>query len=134
MNKIILKPILLVLLIAAFSDAFSQDWTYLTSSTDGHKYYYKNHTEDVLYKKIWIKVEGKKLQRIGKSKKKITFSGYSLLLYNIDCNNRSSAVIKISYYSSNGNFIDSKEGNEFNFSYPNPGTIGEAIVEAACDK
>ncbi len=129
-----MKALLLFLLLAPLSNVFAQDWTYLTSSTDGKDYFYKNHTEDVLYKKIWIKVVGKKLSRYSRSNKKVYFSGYSLVLYNVSCSDRSSAIIKISNYSSNGTFLDSSNGNEFAFSYPNPGTIGESIVEAACDQ
>jgi hypothetical protein len=129
-----MKALLLFLLLAPFSDVFSQEWTYFTSSTDGNKYYYKNHSEDILHKKIWIKEVGNKLQRTSKNGKKINFSGYSLMLYNVNCREKSSALIKISYYSSSGTFLNSADGNEFDFSYPNPGTIGESIIEAACDQ
>jgi hypothetical protein len=129
-----MKTLLFFLMFAPLSNIFAQDWTYLTTSTDGLDYYYKNHTEDALYKKIWIKVVGKKLSRYTRSNKKVYFSGYSLLLYNIDCSAKSSAIIKVSHYTSNGTFLDSSNGNEFDFSYPNPGTIGESIVEAACDQ
>ncbi len=129
-----MKAFLLFLLFVPLSEAFSQDWTYFTSSTDGVDYFYKNHSEDVLYKKIWIKAVGKKLSRISKGNKKIFYSGYSVALYNVDCSAKSSAIIKLSHYSSNGTFLSSSNGNEFSFSYPNPGTIGESIVEAACDQ
>jgi hypothetical protein len=129
-----MKALLLFLMFAPLSNVFAQEWTYLTTSTDGKDYFYKNHTEDILYKKIWIKVVGKKLSRYSRSNKKVYFSGHSLMLYNVNCSDRSSAIIKVSHYSSNGTFLDSSNGNEFAFSYPNPGTIGESIVEAACDQ
>lgn len=129
-----MKALLLFLLLAPLSNVFAQDWTYLTSSTDGKDYFYKNHTEDVLYKKIWIKVVGKKLQRYTKGNKKVFFSGYSLMLYNVNCRDRSSAIIKISHYSSNGNYIATIDGNEFDFNFPNPGTVGERFIDAACDQ
>ena len=129
-----MKAFILFLMFAPLSNVFAQDWTYFTSSTDGVDYFYKNHSEDALYKKIWIKAVGKKLSRISRGNKKIFYSGHSIVLYNIDCRAKSAAIIKLSHYSSNGTFIDSSNGNEFAFSYPNPGTIGESIVEAACNQ
>jgi hypothetical protein len=129
-----MKALLIFLLFAPLSNVFSQEWTYFTSSTAGNQYYYKYHSEDILYKKIWIKEVGKKLQRISKNGKKITFSGYNLMLYNVNCSDRSSALIKLTQYSSNGTYLNSNEFNEFDFNYPNPGTIGETIVETACDQ
>ena len=128
-----MKPLIIALLILPFV-SYSQDWTYFTSSNDGVDFFYKNHSGDAYYKKIWIKSVGKKISRISKSGKKIIFSGYSIALYNIRCQTKNSAIIKVSHYSSNGNFLGTDEGDEYLFDYPNPGTIGESIIEAACEQ
>jgi hypothetical protein len=129
-----MKALFFLMLFAPMSNLFAQEWTYLTTSKNGSKQYYKKHSENVMFKKIWIKEEGAKLQMVNKNNKVVAYSGHNLSLYNVDCRDKKIALIQVTHFDTKDNLLTSSEGNEFNWSYMSPGSIGDMIITAACDR
>jgi hypothetical protein len=129
-----MKALIFLMLFAPLSNLLAQDWTYLTTAKNGNKQYYKKHSENVLFKKIWIKEEGNNLQRVSKNNKIVVYSGYNLSLYNVDCRDRKIALMQVDHYNNKDIILSSSEGDEFKWSYMSPGSIGDMIINAACAK
>lgn len=129
-----MKALIFLMLLAPLSSLFAQDWTYLTTSKNGNKQYYKKHSENVLFNKIWIKEEGNNLQMLNKNNKSVAYSGYNLSLYNVECRDKKIALIQVSHYDINDNLLSTSEGNEYKLVYVVPGSFGDKIIEAACNQ
>jgi hypothetical protein len=129
-----MKALIFLMLLAPLSSLFAQDWTYLTTSKNGNKQYYKKHSENVLFKKIWIKEEGSNLKMVNKNNKIVSYSGYNLSLYNVECRDKKIALIQVSHYDINDNLLSTSEGNEYKLVYVVPGSFGDKIIEAACNQ
>lgn len=128
-----MKTLFFLLLFAPISSLLAQEWTHFSTTKNGTKQYYKKHSENVLYKKIWIKEEGANLQMINNNKTVSTYSGYNLTLYNVDCRDRKIAIIQVNHYDSDDKLLSSLEGNEYKLVYSVPGSSGDKIIELACD-
>ncbi len=127
-----MKKLILFLMLLPFL-SYSQEWTHFSTLKNGTKQYYKKHSENVLYKKIWIKEEGANLQMINNNKTVSTYSGYNLTLYNVDCRDRKIAIIQVNHYDIDDKLLSSIEGNEYKLVYTVPGSSGDKIIEVACD-
>ena len=128
-----MKTLFFLLLFAPISSLFAQEWIHFSTSKDGTKHYYKRHSENVLFKKIWIKEEGTNLPMIDNHLAVSTYSGYNLTLYNIDCRDRKIAIIQINHFDNNDRLLSTSEGNEFELIYVVPGSTGDKIIEVACN-
>lgn len=128
-----MKPLLISLLILPFVSN-SQDWTYFAKSKYGNNQYFKIHSEDVFYKKIWIKEEGNQLQMVKKKNKVVSYSGYNLSLYNVDCVDRKISLMQVDHYNLKDDLLQSSKGYEFKWEYMSPGSLGDMVIDAACKR
>lgn len=128
-----MKSLFIALFILPFV-SHSQDWTYFGKSMYGNNQYFKLHSEAINTKKIWIKEEGNNLKMVNNKNKIVSYAGYNLSLYNVDCVDRKLSLMQVDHYNLKNDLLKSTEGYEFKWMYMSPGSLGDMIINAACKR
>jgi hypothetical protein len=129
-----MKALIFLMLFAPLSSLFAQDWTYFGKSKYGNKQYFKLHSEAINTKKIWIKEEGNNLKMVNNKNKIVSYAGYNLSLYNVDCVDRKLSLMQVDHYNLKDDLLQSSEGYEFKWIYMSPGSLGDMVIDAACKR
>jgi hypothetical protein len=130
-----IKFILFVLFILSSYHSFSQDWQFAGSSQDGEKYYIRNAgTNDVGYKKYWMKTVAKNIIYFKNDKKINLTNGYRMDLYEYNCSSKQNKLLSIYHYNSSNKVVNSLTIPFYRTEWRDvlPDSVGEMILDKAC--
>jgi hypothetical protein len=130
------KTILSTLLILISTLSFSQNWVYVSTATDGSKYYIRNSSTDEFgNKKVWSKIISKTMTYTKKGKTYSLPNGYVIYLDAYDCDGKKSKLISGVYYNSKGTVAHSFSIEDYEQEWKDvvPDSIGEALLDKVCE-
>ncbi|PWT78857.1 MAG: hypothetical protein C5B59_00950 [Bacteroidetes bacterium] len=129
------KGIFILSFLTFCFSAHSQDWIYVSHTSDGDKWYFRSNylsKESFLGRdnviKIWLKCTHKK-QIINK---KVYENGYTLELCAFDCKSNQVSLVTYVDYNFNGEVIDSNDAYDTGWKYMVPGSIMETVMGKVC--
>jgi hypothetical protein len=131
-----IKSIIILVFLLFNVKAFSQNWIYVGSATNGNKYYLRsNNTSGTSYKKVWSKTVGKSIQYKKNGKIYTLLDGYSIDLHEYDCSERQIKLLSYVYYSSKGTPVHSVTIQSFDTEWwdVTPDSIGEMLLDKVCE-
>lgn len=119
------------------ADIKAQNWLYAFRTNDNSKIYiqkysYKNSSDS----KYWIKTVGKSIEYYSaKLRKNIKIAGSSIVLWDINCNEKKYAILTGNTYNSKGSLVDNFKVSEnlLEWKYTFPDTNGEILINFACN-
>jgi hypothetical protein len=131
-----LKSIFILIFLLFNGIAFSQNWIYVGSATNGNKYYLRsNNTSETGYKKVWSKTVGKSFQYKKNGKTHTLLNGYSIDLHEYDCSGRKVKLLSYVYYNSKGTPVHSVTLQSYETEWWDviPDSIGEMLLNKVCE-
>ncbi len=131
-----MKQIFTALLCFCFSGVFAQNWSYIGSDVSGGKYYIRvNGTTEYGYQKAWTKTIKSVLTYYKAGRNYTLTNGHCIDLNECDCKNRRYRVSSYVYYNSKGILVHTYNVPSYAQEWSDvvPDSVGEAILEAACE-
>ena len=126
--------IFICVLIFFSGDIYAQ-WIEAGRSTDNSIYYLRKHSEKYGSTKVWVKEVSKSLAYYTKTGKKAFINGYSMTLYDTNCDEKQLALVSLTVYNLSGNVVSTTKLEEYEIDWQDviPDSVGEMILTKACE-